>query len=73
MRHQKPTPVHQTDCAGVTNVKVMTTNHGLQFRGSASIDHSLPVGVSAQTTMITLSGWSGAWRWNVFADLAFSA
>ncbi|WP_461219658.1 hypothetical protein [Lapidilactobacillus salsurivasis] len=33
------------------------------MRGSSSIDYSLPVGVSAQTAVITLSGWSGAWRW----------
>ncbi|MFC6316159.1 hypothetical protein ACFQHW_11340 [Lapidilactobacillus achengensis] len=33
------------------------------MRGSQSIDNCLPDGVSAQTTAITLSGWSGAWRW----------
>ncbi|MFC6314165.1 hypothetical protein ACFQHW_01090 [Lapidilactobacillus achengensis] len=27
------------------------------------IYHSLPVGVSAQTAVISLSSWSGAWRW----------
>ncbi|WP_461218513.1 hypothetical protein [Lapidilactobacillus salsurivasis] len=41
----------------------MTTNHVRQLRGSPSIGNSLSVGVSAQTTAITLSGWSGAWRW----------
>ncbi|MFC6315879.1 hypothetical protein ACFQHW_09930 [Lapidilactobacillus achengensis] len=30
------------------------------MRGSQSIDDSLPVGVSAQMTMVTLSRWSGA-------------
>ncbi|WP_461219648.1 hypothetical protein [Lapidilactobacillus salsurivasis] len=33
------------------------------MRGSPSIGNSLPVGASAQTTVKTLSGWSGAWRW----------
>ncbi|MFC6315029.1 hypothetical protein ACFQHW_05520 [Lapidilactobacillus achengensis] len=33
------------------------------MRGFSSIDHSLPSGVSAQTSVITLSGWSEAWRW----------
>ncbi|WP_164511165.1 hypothetical protein [Lapidilactobacillus achengensis] len=37
----------------------MTTNHGRQLRGSSSTGHSLPVGMSAQTSAITLSGWSG--------------
>ncbi|MFC6314675.1 hypothetical protein ACFQHW_03730 [Lapidilactobacillus achengensis] len=32
------------------------------MRGSPSISHSLPAGVSAQTTIITFSGWSGAIR-----------
>ncbi|MFC6314836.1 hypothetical protein ACFQHW_04540 [Lapidilactobacillus achengensis] len=41
----------------------MTTDHGRQLRGSSSIGDSLPVGGSAQTIVITLSGWSGAWRW----------
>ncbi|MFC6315789.1 hypothetical protein ACFQHW_09470 [Lapidilactobacillus achengensis] len=41
----------------------MTTTHGRKVRGPPSIDHSLPVGVSAQTAVKTLSGWSGAWRW----------
>ncbi|MFC6314081.1 hypothetical protein ACFQHW_00660 [Lapidilactobacillus achengensis] len=54
--------VHHADCAGVTNSKLVTTNHGRQLRGSPSIGHSLSVGGSAQTTVITLSGWSGALR-----------
>ncbi|WP_461219456.1 hypothetical protein [Lapidilactobacillus salsurivasis] len=33
------------------------------MRGSPSIDDSLSVGVSTQATVITLSGWSGAWCW----------
>ncbi|WP_461219445.1 hypothetical protein [Lapidilactobacillus salsurivasis] len=40
----------------------MTTNHGRQLRGSASSSNSLPNGVSAQTTVKTLSGWSGEIR-----------
>ncbi|MFC6314108.1 hypothetical protein ACFQHW_00800 [Lapidilactobacillus achengensis] len=48
--------VHQAGYAGVTNLKLVTTNHGRQLYGSSSIGHSLPVGVSAQTTAITLSG-----------------
>ncbi|WP_461219651.1 hypothetical protein [Lapidilactobacillus salsurivasis] len=55
--------VHQADFTGVTNLKLVTTNHGRQWRGSPSIGDSLPIGVSAQTTVKTLSGWSGAWRW----------
>ncbi|MFC6314602.1 hypothetical protein ACFQHW_03355 [Lapidilactobacillus achengensis] len=48
----------------------MTTNHGRQLRGSSSTGHSLPVGMSAQTSAITLSGWSGAWRWWIVHSLA---
>ncbi|WP_461217977.1 hypothetical protein [Lapidilactobacillus salsurivasis] len=55
--------VCQADFAGVTNLKLVTTNHGRHLRGSSSIGDSLPDGVSAQTTVITLSGWSGAWCW----------
>ncbi|MFC6314819.1 hypothetical protein ACFQHW_04455 [Lapidilactobacillus achengensis] len=55
--------VHQTDCTGVTKLNLVTTNHGRQLRRSPSIGHSLLVGVSAQAAVITLSGWSGAWRW----------
>ncbi|MFC6315865.1 hypothetical protein ACFQHW_09860 [Lapidilactobacillus achengensis] len=61
--HQKLALVHQADCTGVTNLELVTTNNGRQLRGSSSIGNSLPVGVSAQATAITLSGWSGAWRW----------
>ncbi|MFC6314369.1 hypothetical protein ACFQHW_02165 [Lapidilactobacillus achengensis] len=63
MIHQEPTLVHQADCTGVTNLNIVTTNHGRQVRGSSSICNSLPTGGSAQTAVITLSGWSGAWRW----------
>ncbi|MFC6316003.1 hypothetical protein ACFQHW_10555 [Lapidilactobacillus achengensis] len=63
MIHQELVSVHQSDCTGVTNIKIVTTNHGHHLRGSPSTDHSLPVGVSVQTTVKTLSGWSGAWRW----------
>ncbi|WP_461219113.1 hypothetical protein [Lapidilactobacillus salsurivasis] len=49
--------VHQADCPGLTNLKLVTTNHGCQLRGSSSIDHSLPVGGTAQTAVITLNGW----------------
>ncbi|MFC6315016.1 hypothetical protein ACFQHW_05455 [Lapidilactobacillus achengensis] len=55
--HQELALVHQTDCAGVTNLKLVTTNPGRRFRGSSLIDHSLPVGGSAQTAVKTLSGW----------------
>ncbi|WP_461218567.1 hypothetical protein [Lapidilactobacillus salsurivasis] len=55
-------PVHQTDCTGVTNLKLVTTNHDRQWRGSPSISNSLLVGVSAQTAVKTLSGWSGEIR-----------
>ncbi|WP_461218307.1 hypothetical protein [Lapidilactobacillus salsurivasis] len=41
----------------------MTTNHGRQLRDSSPISNRLPVGVSAQTAVKMLSGWSGAWRW----------
>ncbi|WP_125596456.1 hypothetical protein [Lapidilactobacillus achengensis] len=36
--------VHQTDWYGVTNLKLMTTNHGRQLRGSSSISDSLRSG-----------------------------
>ncbi|MFC6315780.1 hypothetical protein ACFQHW_09420 [Lapidilactobacillus achengensis] len=55
--------VHQTDCTGVTNLKLVTTSHSRQLRGSSSFDHSLLVGVCASMSKVTLSGWSGAWRW----------
>ncbi|WP_461218933.1 hypothetical protein [Lapidilactobacillus salsurivasis] len=62
MTDQELASVHQTDCTGVTNLKLVTTNHGRQWRGSPSIGDSLPVGVSIQTTAIMLSGWSGEIR-----------
>ncbi|MFC6314224.1 hypothetical protein ACFQHW_01390 [Lapidilactobacillus achengensis] len=65
--------VHQTDCAGVTNLKLVTTNHGCQLRGSPSIGHSLPAGVSAQTAVITLSGWSGEIRGEIAVKLSLAA
>ncbi|MFC6314481.1 hypothetical protein ACFQHW_02740 [Lapidilactobacillus achengensis] len=60
--HQELALAYQTNCAGVTNLKIVTTNHGRQWRGSTSIGDSLPVGVSAQTAAKTLSGWSGEIR-----------
>ncbi len=71
--HQELASVHQTDCTGVTNLKLVTTNHGRQLRGSLSIDHSLPVGVSAQATVITLSGWSGEIRGEIAVKLVLVA
>ncbi|WP_461219476.1 hypothetical protein [Lapidilactobacillus salsurivasis] len=41
----------------------VTIGHGRQLREPVSIGHSLSGGVSAQTAVKTLSGWSGAWRW----------
>ena len=57
-------------CSGVANLKLVTTNHGRYLRGSLSIDHSLPIGVSAQTSIVALSGWSGAWHWWSVCSLA---
>ena len=71
--HQNSARVHQTDCTGVTNSKLVTTNRGRQLRGSSSIGHSLPVGVSAQTTVKTLSGWSGEIRGEIAVKLALAA
>ncbi|WP_461219221.1 hypothetical protein [Lapidilactobacillus salsurivasis] len=51
----------------------MTTNHGRQLRGSSSIDHSLPVGVSAQAAVKTLSGWSGEIRGEIAVKLSLAA
>ncbi|MFC6316192.1 hypothetical protein ACFQHW_11505 [Lapidilactobacillus achengensis] len=73
MLHQEPAPVHQTDCPGVANLKLVTTNHGRQLRGSSSIGHSLPDGVSAQTAVITLSGWSGEIRGEIAVSLFLAA
>ncbi|MFC6314145.1 hypothetical protein ACFQHW_00990 [Lapidilactobacillus achengensis] len=65
--------VHQTDWYGVTNLKLMTTNHGRQLRGSSSISDSLRSGVSAQTAVITLSGWSGEIRGEIAVKLSLAA
>ncbi|MFC6315308.1 hypothetical protein ACFQHW_06975 [Lapidilactobacillus achengensis] len=65
--------VHQTDCTGVTNLNLVTTNHGCQLRGSSSIGDSLPIDVSAQTTAITLSGWSGEIRGEIAVKLSLAA
>ncbi|MFC6315792.1 hypothetical protein ACFQHW_09490 [Lapidilactobacillus achengensis] len=73
MGHQESTIVHQTDCTGVTNLILVTTSHGRQLRGSPSIDHSLPIGVSAQTTVKTLSGWSGEIRGEIAVKLSLAA
>ncbi|WP_461218556.1 hypothetical protein [Lapidilactobacillus salsurivasis] len=64
--------VHQTDCTGVTNLKLVPTNHGHQLRGSPSIGNRLPIGVSAQTTVKTLSGWSGEIRGEIAVKLSGS-
>ncbi|WP_461218120.1 hypothetical protein [Lapidilactobacillus salsurivasis] len=71
--HQELALVHQIDCPGVTNLKLVTTNHGRQMRGSPSIGHSLPAGVSAQTAVITLSGWSGEIRGEIAVSLFLAA
>ena len=70
--HQELASVHQTDFTGVTNSKLVTTNHGRQLRESSSIDHSLPNGVSAQTIAITLSGWSGEIRGEIAVKLSLA-
>ncbi|WP_461218552.1 hypothetical protein [Lapidilactobacillus salsurivasis] len=43
------------------------------MRGSPSIDNSLPNGVSAQTAVITLSGWSGEIRGEIAVKLSLAA
>ncbi|WP_461219165.1 hypothetical protein [Lapidilactobacillus salsurivasis] len=43
------------------------------LRGSSSIDDSLPVGVSAQTSVKTLSGWSGEIRGEIAVSLFLAA
>ncbi|WP_461218278.1 hypothetical protein [Lapidilactobacillus salsurivasis] len=73
MIHQKFASVYQTDCTGVTNLKLAITSHGRQWRGSSSIGNSLPADVSAQTTVITLSGWSGEIRGEIAVKLALAA
>ncbi|WP_461218522.1 hypothetical protein [Lapidilactobacillus salsurivasis] len=51
----------------------MTTRHSRHLRGSSSIGDSLPIGVSAQTTAITLSGWSGEIRGEIAVKLSLAA
>ncbi|MFC6314690.1 hypothetical protein ACFQHW_03805 [Lapidilactobacillus achengensis] len=51
----------------------MTTNHGRQVRGPSSIDHILLTAVSAQATVITLSGWSGEIRGEIAVSLFLAA
>ncbi|MFC6315492.1 hypothetical protein ACFQHW_07950 [Lapidilactobacillus achengensis] len=67
---QKPASVHQTDCTGVTNLKLVTNATAVNCGDSPSIDHSLPVGVSAQTAVKTLSGWSGEIRGEIAVKLS---
>ncbi|WP_164511066.1 hypothetical protein [Lapidilactobacillus achengensis] len=71
--HQDLAAVHQVDCPGVTNSKLATTNHGRQLRGSTSTGDSLPDGVSAQTAVKTLSGWSGEIRGEIAVSLFLAA
>ncbi|WP_461217969.1 hypothetical protein [Lapidilactobacillus salsurivasis] len=66
-------PFIRQNCTGVTNLKLVTTNHGRQWRGSPSIDNSLPVGVSAQAAVKTLSGWSGEIRGEIAVKLVLVA
>ncbi|WP_461219325.1 hypothetical protein [Lapidilactobacillus salsurivasis] len=73
MIHQETASVHQADCPSVANLKLVTTNHGRHLRGSPSIDDSLPNGVSAQTTVKTLSGWSGEIRGEIAVKLVLVA
>ncbi|MFC6316029.1 hypothetical protein ACFQHW_10690 [Lapidilactobacillus achengensis] len=65
--------VQQTDCTDVTNLKIVTTDHGRQLRGSPSIGDSLLVGGSAQTAVKTLSGWSGEIRGEIAVKLSLAA
>ncbi|WP_461219144.1 hypothetical protein [Lapidilactobacillus salsurivasis] len=73
MIRQDSARVHQTNCTGVTNLKLMTTSNGRQLRGSPSIGNSLPVGVSVQTAVKTLSGWSGEIRGEIAVKLVLVA
>ncbi|WP_461219496.1 hypothetical protein [Lapidilactobacillus salsurivasis] len=73
MIHQEPARVHQKDCSGVTNLKLMTTNHGRHLRDSTSIGNSLSVGGTAQTAVKTLSGWSGEIRGEIAVKLVLVA
>ncbi|WP_125600839.1 hypothetical protein [Lapidilactobacillus achengensis] len=52
---------------------LITTNHGRQLRGSSSIGDSLSIGVSAQTAVKTLSGWSGEIRGEIAVKLSLAA
>ncbi|MFC6314731.1 hypothetical protein ACFQHW_04010 [Lapidilactobacillus achengensis] len=52
---------------------LVIANHGHQLRGSPSIGHSWPNGVSAQTTVKTLSGWSGEIRGELAVSLFLAA
>ncbi|WP_461218178.1 hypothetical protein [Lapidilactobacillus salsurivasis] len=51
----------------------MTTNHGRQLRGPTSIGDSWLIGVSAQTAVKTLSGWSGEIRGEIAVKLVLVA
>ncbi|MFC6314798.1 hypothetical protein ACFQHW_04350 [Lapidilactobacillus achengensis] len=51
----------------------MTTSHGRHLRGFSSIGDSPPDGVSAQTSVITLSGWSGEIRGEIAVKLSLAA
>ncbi|WP_461219081.1 hypothetical protein [Lapidilactobacillus salsurivasis] len=73
LSHQEIASVHQIDCTGVANLKPVPTNHGRHLRGSPSIDDSLQNGVSAQTAVITLSGWSGEIRVEIAVKLSLAA
>ncbi len=65
--------VYLANYSGVANITLVTTNHGRQLRGSSSIGHSLPNGVSAQMAVKTLSGWSGEIRGEIAVKLALAA
>ncbi|WP_461218560.1 hypothetical protein [Lapidilactobacillus salsurivasis] len=54
-------------------MRLVTTSHGRQLRDSPSIDHSLPIGESAQPAVITLSGWSGEIRGEIAVKLSLAA
>ncbi|WP_461219557.1 hypothetical protein [Lapidilactobacillus salsurivasis] len=73
MIHPERVPVYLANYSGVTNLKLAITNHGRQLRGSPSISHSLPAGVSAQTAIKTLSGWSGEIRGEIAVKLVLVA
>ncbi|MFC6314531.1 hypothetical protein ACFQHW_02990 [Lapidilactobacillus achengensis] len=58
---------------GVTKFKLKTTNQGRQLRSTSSIGLSLSVSESAQTPVITLSGWSGENRGEIAVKLVLVA